>query len=51
MWPGQGSAKRARMKAITYNNLGCLFKRRNLPQVCVRSRVHARAWAWARGRA
>lgn len=34
MWgpPVAVNSKRMRLQAITYNNLGCLFKRRNLPQ-------------------
>ena len=34
LWQGAPPArrhKRDRMRAITYNNLGCLFKRRNMP--------------------
>ncbi len=35
VWQGPGAEKRARMRAITYNNLGCLFKRRNMPQLAL----------------
>jgi hypothetical protein len=36
-WQGGpvAAARRQRMRAITYNNLGCLFKRRNLPQLAL----------------
>ena len=34
-WAGRGEAKRQRMQAVTYNNLGCLFKRRNMPQLAL----------------
>lgn len=35
VWHGPAAEKRARMRAITYNNLGCLFKRRNMPQLAL----------------
>lgn len=37
VWQGPGADKRARMRAITYNNLGCLFKRRNMPQLALQA--------------
>jgi hypothetical protein len=36
MWRGQEQAqRRQRMRAITFNNLGCLLKRRNQPQLAL----------------
>jgi tetratricopeptide (TPR) repeat protein len=51
MWPGGAAVqkKRARMQAITCNNLGCLFKRRNMPQLALQHLQKALALEEAMG--